>query len=199
LVELHSKGRDISQRLPSLDPIVRHWWQVFIESDYADPQGTVYAEIPVWTEIHGFLMTARMDRIVMHGSEISIFDWKTEKTFNPQAVAQSWQVRLYPLLVCLSFSCLPEQVQMIIWNPRQPHHPYHLPYSSQQLTQDATHLETVLNRIYDCQANGFPLTSTLTLCITCPFRIQCYGLPAQAGDSVFWEIYRSETVPQMDP
>lgn len=200
LVELYSKGHNISQRLQTLDPIVRNWWQIFSRSEYSHPEGKVYTEIPVWTEIHGFLITARMDRIVIHPSELIIFDWKTQKTpLDPKGLAQSWQVRLYPLLVCLIFSYRPEQVRMTIWNPHQPKDPYQLLYSSQHLTQDQDHLQATLSRLQHYQAHGFPLTSTPTLCTTCPFRIQCYGLPAQVGDSVFWEIYTSETVLQIDP
>ncbi|NJO85887.1 MAG: PD-(D/E)XK nuclease family protein, partial [Synechococcaceae cyanobacterium RM1_1_27] len=104
LVELHSQGQPVVDRLLGVDPQVQHWWQAFESSPHWDPQAEIRSELPLWTSLESWRIVARLDRLVLPDptsrDPIEIIDWKTERQRPSDAdLTHNWQVRLYPLLV----------------------------------------------------------------------------------------------------
>ncbi len=218
LVEWHSQGRDVEPRLPSLDEEVQQWWQVFLASPHAYPQGRVFAELPLWQRIEGFKLIARLDRLVMLPGSLHIVDWKTERQRPPdKRLAENWQVRLYPLLLCgvavrasgaehsqlpLEGPFCPEQVQLTFWYAQHPQQPFHLHYSTAAYEQDLAHLKTTLSHLRQLEAQDFPMTPHTERCGSCLFRSRCYGLlpegiPSQDLTDWVWPV-QEPTIPE-DP
>ncbi|MEN9222545.1 MAG: PD-(D/E)XK nuclease family protein [Thermostichus sp. BF3_bins_97] len=184
LVELHSQGRRVDPLLPSLDEVVQQWWQVFLASPHAHPQGRVFAELPLWQRIEGFKLIARLDRLVVAPASLQIVDWKTERQ-RPldRQLQQNWQVRLYPLLLCgvadqlpLESPFRPEQVQLTLWYAQHPQHPFQRRYSATAYEQDLAHLKATLAHLRQLEAQDFPMTPHTERCGSCLFRSRCYGL-----------------------
>ncbi|WP_244348792.1 PD-(D/E)XK nuclease family protein [Thermostichus vulcanus] len=213
LVELYSQGREVESRLPSLDEEVQQWWQVFLASPHAHPQGRVFAELPLWQRIEGFKLIARLDRLVITPGSLHIVDWKTER-HRPldRHLPKSWQVRLYPLLLCgvaeqlpLESPFHPEQVQLTLWYAQHPQQPFHLHYSTTAYEQGLADLKATLTHLRQLEAQDFPLTPYTERCSSCLFRSRCYGLlpegipPEEIRDWV-WpsEVQISPEDPPMD-
>ncbi|MGQ9838667.1 MAG: PD-(D/E)XK nuclease family protein [Cyanobacteriota bacterium] len=184
LVELYSRGREVESRLPSLDEEVQQWWRVFLASPQARPQRRVFAELPIWQRVEGFKLIARLDRLVIAPGSLHIVDWKTERHRPPNRhLLTSWQVRLYPLLLCgvadqlpLESPFCPEQVQLTLWYAQHPQHPFHLRYSSTAYEQGMAQLKGTLAHLRQLEAQDFPMTSHTERCGSCLFRFRCYGL-----------------------
>ncbi|MDX2271358.1 MAG: PD-(D/E)XK nuclease family protein [Cyanobacteriota bacterium] len=199
LVELHSRGRSIDPALlAALDPVMRGWWQTFLASPHAHPRGTVYSELPLWTRIGGMNVMAVLDRLVWQGETAQIVDWKTDQIRPPdRRLAESWQVRLYPLLVCRvgirSHPPIdPDRLEMTIWYVNDPDRPYHRRYSRRQWEQDQQYLLDRLERIPLLAQQNFPRTSHTQICSGCGFRRRCYGLPPEEEDWQAWGILEEE-------
>ncbi|MEN9238110.1 MAG: PD-(D/E)XK nuclease family protein [Thermostichus sp. DG_1_6_bins_120] len=184
LVEWYSRGRAVEPRLASLDAEVRQWWQVFLTSPHAYPQGRVLTELPLWQRVEGFKLIARLDRLVIAPGSVHIVDWKTKRYRPPDSqLRNDWQVRLYPLLLCgvaellpLESPFHPEQVELTFWYVQHPQHPFCLRYSAAAYEQDLAHLKATLTHLKQLQAQDFPMTAHTERCGSCLFRSRCYGL-----------------------
>ncbi|MCF2970568.1 PD-(D/E)XK nuclease family protein [Synechococcus sp. Nb3U1] len=209
LVELHSQGREVEPRLPSLDEEVQQWWRVFLASPHAHPQGRVFAELPLWQRIEGFKLIARLDQLVIAPASLQIVDWKTERQRPLDShLRKNWQVRLYPLLLCgvaeqlpLESPFRPEQVQLTLWYAQHPQQPFHLHYSATAYEQDLAHLKATLTHLRQLEAQNFPMTPHTERCGSCLFRSRCYGLLPEgipAEDLLDW-VWPTEEPQQADP
>jgi len=182
LVESYSRGLQVEPRLSALEETVRQWWQVFLTSPHAQPQGRVLAELPLWQRIEGFKLMARLDRLVIAPGSLHIVDWKTERQRPPdEQLAQDWQVRLYPLLLCGVAAQLPlagpfEQVQLTFWYVQHPQQPFQLRYSAAAYERDLAHLKATLGRLRQLEAQAFPALPYGERCASCLFCARCHGL-----------------------
>lgn len=196
LVELYSRGQDVQPLLPTVDPQLRQWWQVFTASPHFQPQGEVLAEVPLWIQQRGVPVIALLDRVVRQSGRFHIVDWKTEEKRTPNTtLQQSWQVRLYPLMLCIAGKHLnqgnpvsPESVKMTIWYANHPQNPYELQYSTYQFEQDLHYLDQKIQSLETLAAQSYPMTSQIETCSTCLFRSRCYGL---IPDSLDPELFAS--------
>lgn len=206
LVEWHSRGRQVEPRLSALDEVVQQGWQVFLASPHAHPQGRVLAELPLWQRIEGFKLIARLDRLVIIPGSLHILDWKTERQRpRDEQLAQDWQVRLYPLLLCevaqqlpLEGPFEPEQVQLTFWYVQHPQQPFHRYYSAAAYEQDLAHLRATLNHLRQLEAQDFPMTPHTERCNSCLFRSRCHGLlpeglPSQDLTDWVWPMQEPAT------
>ncbi len=187
LVEWYSLRRQVEPRLSALDETVRQWWRVFLASPHAQPQGRVLAELPLWQRIEGFNLTARLDRLVIAPGSLHIVDWKTERQRPPdEELAQNWQVRLYPLLLCRVANQLPlagpfepEQVQLTFWYVQHPQQPFQLRYSAAAYERDLAFLKATLHHLRQLEAQDFPALPYGERCASCLFSSRCHGLMPQ--------------------
>ncbi|NJK63274.1 MAG: PD-(D/E)XK nuclease family protein [Synechococcaceae cyanobacterium SM2_3_1] len=197
LVELQAKGREVEPRLPSVDAQVQTWWSQFQKSEHAHPQGEVQSELSLWTELWGVRWTARLDRLVMGADHLHILDWKTDRRRPADAqIRDSWQVRLYPLLVLqlgslfLGDRPLPEAIHLTFWYAQHPDQPFRMQYTEEQWQQDYADLERIVGDLDRLQAEQFPRTPHLSRCAGCAYRSRCYGLlPDQVSEDLLpdWE------------
>ncbi len=187
LVELHTQGSPVEDRWSALDPQVQKWWRVFEASPHWEPDGEVRSELSLWAQIQGWRIVARLDRLVIPSSAdlapIQILDWKTSRYRPTQLeLAQSWQVKLYPLLVwhlseaLVGSSISPEQIRLTFWYTHHPGSPHVIPYTQAQLEQDWAYLQQTLVKIEQAATQGFPMTPQGSICEQCPFRGVCFGL-----------------------
>ncbi|MFS8856181.1 PD-(D/E)XK nuclease family protein [Synechococcus sp. H55.2] len=206
LVEWHSRGRQVEPRLSALDETVRQWWQVFLASPHAHPQGRVLAELPLWQRIEGFKLMARLDRLVITPGSLHIVDWKTERQRPPdEQLAQDWQVRLYPLLLSgvadqllLEGPFQPEQVQLTLWYVQHPQQPFYRRYSAAAYERDLAHLKATLHHLRQLEAQNFPMTPHTERCGSCLFCSRCHGLMPQgipSQDLTAWVWPMQEPTP----
>lgn|GEM_PF-1782011 len=214
LVEWYSRGRQVEPRLSALDEVVQQWWQVFLASPYAHPRGRVLAELPLWQRMEGFKLIARLDRLVITPGSLHILDWKTERQRpGDEQLAQDWQVRLYPLLLCglairasgtehfqlpLEAPFCPEQIQLTLWYVQHPQQPFHLHYSAAAYEQDLAHLKATLSHLRQLETQDFPMTPHTERCDSCLFRSRCHGLlpegiPSQDLTDWVWPMQEPAT------
>jgi RecB family exonuclease len=209
LVELQAKGRAVEPRLASVDATVQSWWSQFQKSEHAHPQAEVKTELPLWTELGGIRWTARLDRLVVEPDHLHILDWKTDRHRPADTqIRNSWQVRLYPLLVLHLGSLLlgdrplnPGAIHLTFWYVQHPDQPFQMLYSEEQWQQDSAALERMVNKLQRLQAEQFPQTPHLSRCAGCAYRSRCYGLlPDQISEDLFpaWENLDLEAPPDFE-
>ncbi len=182
LIELSTRG-PVTELLTTLEPTLRLWWQSFERSPHVHPQGRVLSELPLWVQYNGWRITARLDRVVILGDKVLIYDWKTEKKRTPDRyLAESWQIRLYPFLVhrcaeqLLGKTIPPGAIEMEVWFAQFPDQPYRMAYTTAQLRVDEAALAHRLQQLESLIQRDFPLTTDTTICERCLFRTRCYGL-----------------------
>ncbi|MEN9269798.1 MAG: PD-(D/E)XK nuclease family protein [Thermostichales cyanobacterium HHBFW_bins_127] len=192
LVELSQKGVPIEPLLAAAGDPLPQWWQVFMGSPHFRPPGEVWSEVSLWLERRGVRFQGRLDRLVIAPDRqcFTIVDWKTERHRPSQdQLQESWQVRLYPLMLCLAGSTLnggqpiaPERVRLTIWYVQHPQDPFELNYSRSQLQRDLQALDQVIDHLYAYAENGYPRTTALDQCRHCWFATRCYGLIPEGLD-----------------
>ncbi|GAB4218717.1 MAG: PD-(D/E)XK nuclease family protein [Synechococcales cyanobacterium] len=192
LVELHQRGIDVEPLLKLAEAPIPEWWRVYSASSHARMTGEVWSEVPLWMERRGIRFAGRLDRLVIdrERQRFTIVDWKTE-THRPDSeqLHRSWQVRLYPLMMCLAGSQFnqgqpirPEQVHLTIWYVQHPQQPFELVYSQVQFEHDVQQIDAVIERLYQGSAQGYPRTQDMGQCRSCWFATRCYGLMPQGLD-----------------
>ncbi len=196
LIDLQTKGHSIDPLLATRDPQLQTWWQTFCESEHHHPQGEVLSELPLWIHLEGIRIVARFDRLVIQTDtdppEFQIVDWKTQQTRPAdRTLDRSWQVRLYPLLLCLAGERLnhhhPIQsstVEMTLWFAHHPDQPYRRRYSLRQQQQDRQDLGRALKKLRSLSEQNFPMTQHTEICKSCLFRTRCYGITPEMIDQI---------------
>jgi hypothetical protein len=197
LIELHSKGHAVEPYLQAVEPVMQSWWQTFLASSHAHPKGRILSELPLWTVIQGMKLTARLDRLLIAAGKFHIVDWKTQR-HRPchDQLVQSWQTRLYPLLLCLAGAHLnqgqaisPESIRFTVWYVQHADQPYRLVYSRDRFEQDLQALTDQLLQLQTLQQQHFPMTPQVQTCSHCLFRTRCYGLVPDFIDPQHLELF----------
>lgn len=188
LVELYSRGLSVETQVRSVPPQVQAWWQTFLRSPHAHPQGQVFSEIPLWVQVEGVTLTAQLDRLVVTETGVQILDWKTDRLRPSEAeMARNRQTWLYPLMVCLGGDRLPQvtdlrtdlrpdPIQITFWYANHPQHPWQRTYNQDQLQRHRGALHQLLNALKQAHQEDYPMTRTPSICPSCLFRTRCYGL-----------------------
>lgn len=156
-----------SERKPWLDrlePQLLEWWQAFCRSGLDQVEEKFYSEFPILVEFQGWQLQARYDRLVVNHNHYQIWDWKTGQKRN------TWQKKLYPLLVHLGLGVEPSLISVHFWYL---HHPQiSFAYSDHQKKEDQDFLVQTLEQIANLD---FPKTNDKKHCIGCFFRYHCWG------------------------
>lgn len=191
--QFHQLMQQRSQQLPiaaiaATDPDLRRWFEA-VEAQSAD----LFPEADeAWTDSEhvrtmdwmGHTIVGVYDYVVLRSDSAQILDWKTyPKPVDSRQLAQSWQSRLYPLLLAKSSDYSPDTIEMRYWffQGGDDGQPQMLRFESSvatiaettsALTQRLTALDLWL-KAYELIGESFPQTEIRQTCAACNFAVRC--------------------------
>ena len=191
--QFHQLMQQRSQQLPieaiaATDPNLRRWFEA-VEAQSADLFPTAGE---AWTDSEhvrtmdwmGHTLVGVYDYVVLRSASAQILDWKTyPKPVNSRRLQQSWQSRLYPLLLASSSDYSPDVIEMRYWffQGSDDDRPQMLRFQSSmaaiaETTAALTERLTTLNlwlETYELTGEPFPQTDVRQTCETCSFAVRC--------------------------
>ena len=191
--QFHQLMQQRSQQLPieaiaATDPDLRRWFEA-VEAQSAD----LFPDAgEAWTDSEhvrtmdwmGHTIVGVYDYVVLRSDSAQILDWKTyPKPVDSRRLQQSWQSKLYPLLLVSSSNYSPATIEMRYWffQGGDQGHPHMLRFESSAaaiaetaaaLTQRLTALN-LWRSAYELTGESFPQTETRQTCETCSFAVRC--------------------------
>ena len=191
--QFHQLMHQRSQHLPigaiaATDPDLRRWFEaVEAQSAHLFPDAG-----EAWTDSEhvrtmdwmGHTIVGVYDYVVLRSDSAQILDWKTyPKPVDSRQLQQSWQSKLYPLLLVSSSNYSPATIEMRYWffQGGDQGHPQMLRFESSAaaiaetaaaLTQRLTALN-LWRSAYELTGESFPQTETRQTCETCSFAVRC--------------------------
>lgn len=191
--QFHQLMQQRSQQLPieaivATDPDLRRWFEA-VEAQSADlfPDSD-----DAWTDSEhvrtmdwmGHTIVGVYDYVVLRSDSAQILDWKTyPKPVDSRRLEQSWQSRLYPLLLVSSSDYSPGSIEMRYWffQGCDDGQPQMLRFESSvtaiaETTAALTQRLTALNlwlETYELNDEPFPQTEIRETCATCNFAVRC--------------------------
>ncbi len=200
--QFHQLMQQRSQQLPieaiaESDPDLRRWFEaVETQSEKLFPDAS-----DAWTDSEhvrtmawmGHTIVGVYDYVVLRSESAQILDWKTSpKPADSRQLRQSWQSRLYPLLLVSSSNYSPDTIEMRYWffqgddeGPqliRLESSAAAIAETTAALTQGLTALNLWLEA-YELTGASFPQTETLQTCVTCSFAGLCDRVSTPAIES----------------
>ena len=191
--QFHQLMQQRSQQLPiaaivATDPDLRRWFDA-VEAQSAD----LFLDAgEAWTDSEhvrtmdwmGHTIVGVYDYVVLRSDSAQILDWKTyPKPVDPRRLQQSWQSRLYPLLLVSSSNYSLDTIEMRYWffQGGDQGQPQMLRFESSaaaiaETTAALTQRLTALNlwqSAYELTGESFPQTETRQTCETCSFAVRC--------------------------
>lgn len=159
------------------------WWTSFLDyvRNNLTPVAHFIPEKYILTKIHGYLMAARYDLLVIQENSIHIIDWKTSNRPYSRIIAQQrMQSRVYPLVLCqnnlpetLNEKIQPDIVSMTYWYSQFPDQSIKIPYHSEKLNEDLLFLTNLIHEITEQQIDTFSMTENKNRCQFCLYRSLC--------------------------
>ncbi len=191
--QFHQLMQQRSQHLPieaiaATDPDLRRWFEA-VEAQSAD----LFPDAgEAWTDSEhvrtmdwmGHTIVGVYDYVVLRSDSAQILDWKTyPKPVDSRRLQQSWQSRLYPLLLARSSNYSPDTIEMRYWffQGGDQGQPQMLRFESSAasmaettaaLTQRLIGLNVWLTA-YELTGESFPQTEIRQTCETCSFAVRC--------------------------
>jgi hypothetical protein len=173
-----------------MDPVLRGWWDTFVEQPPALPAGRRFVEtsltVPVGPEDR-HLLTGRFDLLIVGEGDgepaAYLFDWKTGEPRSIERLRRAWQTRVYLAVLAEGGAALvPEQpeaftadnLSFTYWYVEDPTHPRVIAYDGATHHRNRLELDAVVAEI-DRQLveNAWPLTDDWSECRHCAYRAYC--------------------------
>lgn len=201
-VEQRAHGQDVTALLDE-SPKLHAWWLRFMQKRYHDPAGKVWHEARLMFPFEGERILVVMDRLQFHDGVWTIWDWKTGRRFEREALANTWQTRLYRFALAEAGTIYnegrpiaPEAIRMVYWGAEHDRQEI-FPYDAASHATDAAAVRAVIGELRAAREAGFPMTGLPQACHAqgrpCAFVPLCRGAGhAQLSDDV-WET--DETAP----
>lgn len=221
--QFHQLMQQRSQQLPiaaiaATDPDLRRWFEA-VEAQSAD---LFPAADDAWTDSEhvrtmdwmGHTIVGVYDYVALRSDSAQILDWKTYgKPVDSRRLEQSWQSRLYPLLLAKSSDYSPDTIEMRYWffQGGDDGQPQMLRFKSSvaaiaettaALTQRLTALDLWL-KAYELIGEPFPQTEIRQTCATCNFAVRCDRVNTSLGESdgmqweTAWDSIEEIPLPQL--
>ncbi len=169
------------------DPLLRQWWQGYLETAPSDLPGSRYPEVTLSAPVGHFRLVAQYDLVAVHqGERAVIVDWKTSHRRPDRAtLRQRLQTRVYPYLLVRAGELLnagqslrPEQLSMVYWFANFPALPEWYHYNDEKYSSDHDLLSSLIaeiaGRIEEWDPDTLlPSTDHRRTCRYCEYRSLC--------------------------
>jgi len=208
LLERHFLELSVPAEALADDELLAGWWRTFQEKGPKMPAGQHLSELALTVPLGNHFLIGRFDLVLLTGSGVHIYDWKTGRPWTAIQLEADWQTRLYLALIVQGWHGLqpkappldPAQVSLTYWYVTAPTASVTMRYSAAQHQANWEWLEqlaTALDEQIVSDDSIWPLTADWGNCARCRYQVYCGRQPATpaataAEEEVVPELFEAE-------
>ncbi|MBC7545521.1 MAG: PD-(D/E)XK nuclease family protein [Candidatus Sericytochromatia bacterium] len=205
-VEQRANDQDVSLLLNE-SPKLHAWWLAFLRNRFDRPQGHVWHEARLGLPFGDERILVVMDRLQNIDGQWTVWDWKTGRQFQREALGKSWQTRLYRFALAQAGQIFnagepipPAAITMAYWSAEHDRIE-RFPYDAEAYAADGQAILLAIGKLHVARTAGFPMTGLGTACDAkgrpCSFVPLCLG--TTGANDLMAETWEPDGDPVREP